>query len=141
MPGFKVGDAPAGTNRRIRDRAIWAVAFFAASVPPAIVGIGITNASSAQVNVATPIAFGLWTFGLLFALWAAVPTLRYWEVLPQATRSLCPHKCAGGGFQSAATERDPQLKIAILALTLPRQVSRTRPWPIAKHRKNMLKSA
>jgi hypothetical protein len=86
VPGFKVGDAPAGTNRRIRDRAIWAVAFFAASVPPAIVGIGITNASSAQVNVATPIAFGLWTFGLLFALWAAVPTLRYWEVLPQATR-------------------------------------------------------
>lgn len=88
MPGSRVGDAPVGTNRRIRNRAIWAVALFAASVPPALVGVGITNASSAQVNVATPIAFGLWAFGLLFALWAAVPTLRHWDVLPQATRWL-----------------------------------------------------
>ncbi len=88
MPGSKVGEAPVGTNQRIRNRAIWAVAFFAASVPPAVVGVGITNASIAQVNVATPIAFGLWTFGLLFALWAAVPTLRYWELLPQSTRWL-----------------------------------------------------
>ena len=31
---------PLGTNERIRNRAIWAVAFFAASVLPAIVGMG-----------------------------------------------------------------------------------------------------
>ncbi|MBS0549089.1 MAG: hypothetical protein JSR24_15140 [Proteobacteria bacterium] len=88
MPGFEVSEAPVGTNRRIRNRAIWAVALFAASVPPALVGIGITNATSTQVNVATPMAFGLWTVGLLFSLWAAVPTIRHWDVLPPATRWL-----------------------------------------------------
>ena len=79
--------APFGTSQRIRNRAIWAVAFFTASVPPVFVAIGIAEVTADQVNVAL-LAFGFWAIGLLFALWAAFPTLRYWEALPQTTRWL-----------------------------------------------------
>ena len=79
---------PFGTSRRIRNRAIWAVALFAAAVPPAFVGLGIAQATSDQVNVALPLATGFWAIGVLFALWAAFPTLRYWEGLPTQTRML-----------------------------------------------------
>ena len=58
---------PFGTSQRIRTRAIWATARFTAAVP---------------------LAIGFWLIGLLFALWAAFPTLRYWEGLPQTTRWL-----------------------------------------------------
>ena len=80
--------APLGTSQRIRNRAIWAVALFTASVPPAFVALGIAEVTADQVNVALPLAIGFWLFGLLCALWAAFPTLRYWEVLPPATRWL-----------------------------------------------------
>ena len=30
----------------------------------------------------------IWAIGLLFALWAAFPTLRYWEALPGTIRWL-----------------------------------------------------
>lgn len=83
-----MNEAPAGTSRRIRNRAIWAVALFASSFPPAIIGVGITNASTAQVNIASPFAFALWAFGMVFAVAAAVPTLRHWDLLPPATRWL-----------------------------------------------------
>lgn len=79
---------PFGTSQRIRSRAIWAVALFTASVPPAFVGLGIATATNDQVNVAVPLAFLFWALGLLFALWAAIPTLRYWEGLPNQTRWL-----------------------------------------------------
>jgi len=79
---------PFGTGRRIRTRAIWAVALFASSVPPAFIGLGIAQATSDQVNAALPLAFAFWAIGLLFALWAAFPTLRYWEGLPAQTRWL-----------------------------------------------------
>jgi len=79
---------PFGTSRRIRTRAIWAVALFAAAVPPAVVGLGIAQATDDQVNVAMPLAVGFWVIGLLFALWAAVPSLRYWDGLPAQTRWL-----------------------------------------------------
>jgi hypothetical protein len=79
---------PFGTSQRIRTRAIWAVALFAASVPPAFVGFGIAQATSDQANVATPLAFAFWAIGLLFALWAAFPTLRYWDGLPNQIRWL-----------------------------------------------------
>jgi hypothetical protein len=79
---------PFGTSRRIRNRAIWAVALFAAAVPPAFVGLGIAQATDDQVNVALPLAVGFWLIGLLFALWAAFPTLRYWDGLPPSTRWL-----------------------------------------------------
>lgn len=77
---------PLGTIERIRKRSIWAVALFATSVAPAIVGAGLLNASTNQVNIATPMAFGFWLLGVLFALWAAIPTLRYWDHLPSTIR-------------------------------------------------------
>ena len=83
-----MSDAPYGTSQKIRNRAIWSVALFAASVVPAIIGIGIINTTVDQANVATPFALGLWAIGALFALAAAVPTLRYWDLLPQQTRWL-----------------------------------------------------
>ena len=79
---------PLGTNERIRNRAIWAVAFFAASVLPAIVGMGGIAVQNEGVVIAMPIAFGLWAIGALIALFAAFPTLRYWEGLPIQTRLL-----------------------------------------------------
>ena len=79
---------PLGTSARIRNRAIWAVAFFAASVPPAFVGMGILDVQSEEIAVGMPIAFGLWAIGALFALAAAFSTLRYWEGLSLQTRLL-----------------------------------------------------
>src|ERR1700759_1137463 len=90
--GFESGGArpapPFGTSRRIRNRAIWAVALFAAAVPPAVVGLGIAQATDDQVNVATPLALAFWALGLCFSIWAAFPTLRYWEGLAIQTRWL-----------------------------------------------------
>lgn len=79
---------PFGTGQRIRTRAIWAVSLFTAAIPPAIVGLGIATATDDQVNVAMPLALFFWAMGFLFALWAAVPTLRYWDGLPSQTRWL-----------------------------------------------------
>lgn len=79
---------PIGTSQRIRNRAVWAVALFMASVPPAIVGLGIAAASEEQVNIAMPFALFFWALGVVFALWAAFPTLRYWEGLAPHTRWL-----------------------------------------------------
>ena len=50
--------------------------------------VGIINTTADQANIATPFAFGLWAFGALFATAAAVPTLRYWDVLASSTRWL-----------------------------------------------------
>jgi glutathione S-transferase len=79
---------PLGTSQRIRNRAIWAVAFFAASVPPAFVGAGMANVQSEELAVGMPIAFVLWAIGALIALAAAFSTLRYWEGLTLQTRLL-----------------------------------------------------
>lgn len=79
---------PVGTNRRIRRRAIWAVALFAASIVPTIVGLGVTMAASEDVNIAFVFALAFWLGGVVMALWAAFPTLRYWEGLPAPTRWL-----------------------------------------------------
>lgn len=84
-PGW---EPPPGTAQRIRNRAIWATALFAASLPPAIVGLGGANASEQQIGVAQPLALLFWLLGAVVALWAAFPTLRYWEALPAATRWL-----------------------------------------------------
>ena len=79
---------PFGTSQRIRNRAIWAVALFTAAVPPAFVASASPRSTDDQVNVALPLAFGFWLIGLLFALWAAFPTLRYWDGLPPRPRWL-----------------------------------------------------
>jgi len=85
-PGRSGGEPPFGTQQRIRVRASWAVALFAASVPPAIVGMGIIATGSDEANIAAPMAFGFFALGLLMALLAAHPTLRYWEGLPVSIR-------------------------------------------------------
>jgi len=82
------GEAPFGTSQKIRNRAAWAVALFASSVAPAIIGVGIINTTAMQANIATPFAFALWAVGALFAMAAAVPTLRYWDRLPAHMRWL-----------------------------------------------------
>jgi hypothetical protein len=79
---------PLGTSARIRNRAIWAVAFFAASVPPAFVGMGVVDVQSEEIAVGMPIAFVLWAIGALIALAAAFSTLRHWEGLSLQTRLL-----------------------------------------------------
>ena len=81
-------EPPFGTSRRIRNRAIWAVALFGASIAPAVIGLGVATATEDQINTAQPLALLFWAVGLLFALWAAVPTLRYWDGLPAQTRWL-----------------------------------------------------
>jgi hypothetical protein len=63
------------------------VAFFAASVLPATAGIGLIDIEGAA-RVAMPIASALWVIGALFALFAAVSTLHYWDSLPLQTRLL-----------------------------------------------------
>ena len=93
---------PFGTSQRIRNRAIWAVALFTASVPPAFVALGIAEVTHDQVNVALPLAVGFWLIGLLFALWAAFPTLRYWDGLPQTRRAgWAPCRCCRSRSSSA----------------------------------------
>jgi hypothetical protein len=87
-PGRPGLEPPVGTQQRIRVRAIWAVALFASAVPPAIVGLGIIATGSDEANVAMPMAFGFWAIGVVMALWAAFPTLRYWDGLPAQTRWL-----------------------------------------------------
>ena len=79
---------PPGTYQRVRNRSIWAVAVFAASVPPAAIGMGFASASSEQANVAIPLALLFWAIGVLLSLWAAFPTVRYWEHLPPQVRLL-----------------------------------------------------
>jgi hypothetical protein len=80
---------PLGTSQRISNRAIWAVAFFTASVLPAIVGMGgIADIHGEGVDIALPIALTLWAIGALIALAAAFPTLRYWEGLSTQTKLL-----------------------------------------------------
>lgn len=79
---------PLGTSQRIRNRAIWAVALFTAAVPPAFVALGVAEVALDKINIAFPLAMGFWLLGLVCALWAAIPTLRYWEALPPTTRWL-----------------------------------------------------
>ncbi|HYR68210.1 MAG TPA: hypothetical protein VEP47_18870 [Reyranella sp.] len=87
--GGRPGRAPPfGTSQRIRNRAIWAVALFAAAMPPAFVGLGDAARSTDLLEVALMLALAFWAIGLLFALWTAFPTLRYWEGLPVQTRWL-----------------------------------------------------
>jgi hypothetical protein len=79
---------PVGTIERIRTRAIWAVALFAASVPPAFVGLGSSGGNAELLDVALGLALSFWAIGLLCALWTAFPTLRYWDGLPVTVRWL-----------------------------------------------------
>jgi len=78
---------PEGTSQRIRHRAIWAVALFAASVIPTLLGLA-TSHESDSAGIALVFALVFWLSGVVMALWAAFPTLRYWEGLSSQTRWL-----------------------------------------------------
>lgn len=78
---------PEGTSQRIRHRSIWAVALFAASVIPTLLGFAISHAGDGT-SIALVFALAFWLSGVVMALWAAFPTLRYWEGLPSQTRWL-----------------------------------------------------
>lgn len=86
--GRPEGTPPVGTSRRIRHRAIWAVALFAASVIPTFAGLASGTRPDNDVNIAFVFALAFWLAGVLMALAAAFPTLRYWEGLPEQTRWL-----------------------------------------------------
>ena len=104
------GTPPYGTAQRIRTRAIWAVALFTASLPPALIGFGIATATADQTNLAMPLAFLFWATGLLFALWAAFPALRYWDGLPGQVR--CSRsRCSSASPWSAPCWFDPRISI------------------------------
>jgi hypothetical protein len=79
---------PPRTGERIRFRAVWAVLFLAVSVAPGIVSTGLIAGSDDWTGGAIAIFVGAASFGVLFALCAAFPTLRYWEVLPNLVRWL-----------------------------------------------------
>ena len=79
---------PPGTSQRIRSLTVWAVALFAAAVPPAFISTGVAFGSEAYARIALPIALSIWALGMLFALAAAFPTIRYWEALPSGVRWL-----------------------------------------------------
>ena len=64
------------------------MALFAASVPPAFVGLGIAQATDDQVNVAMPLAVGSGRSACCSPCGPPFPTLRYWEGLPAQTRWL-----------------------------------------------------
>lgn len=78
---------PEGTSQRIRHRAIWAVALFAASVIPTLLSLA-TSHEGDSVSTALIFALAFWLSGVAMALSAAFPTLRYWEGLPSQTRWL-----------------------------------------------------
>ncbi|MBL0897935.1 MAG: hypothetical protein IBJ17_04450 [Reyranella sp.] len=64
------------------------MAWFTAAVPPALVGLGIATGTDDPANLAIVLAVLFWGAGFLCAVWAAVPTLRHWDGLPNATRWL-----------------------------------------------------
>lgn len=64
-PAAPGGTPPFRISQRISNRAIWAVAFFAAAVPPALVGMGVASTRGEEIAVGMPIALALWVLGAL----------------------------------------------------------------------------
>ena len=79
---------PPRTGECIRFRAVWAVLFLAVSVAPGIAATGLVAGSEDWARGALAVFVGSLTCGVLFALWAAFPTVRYWEVMPLTVRWL-----------------------------------------------------
>ena len=73
--------------RRVRNVAIWSIAFFIASVPVALVtGIGTDSADTASVG--TVLAILCWLVGFVTCVWSFVLAFRHWDALPLGTRWL-----------------------------------------------------
>ena len=69
--------------RRVRNVAIWAIAFFGASVPVVLVSGGPGEGSGGNL-----LAMLCWLAGFAAALWAFVLAFRHWDELPLGTRWL-----------------------------------------------------
>jgi hypothetical protein len=67
---------PPRTGERIRFRAVWAVLFLAVSAAPGIVSTGLVEGNDDWAGGALAVFVASSAFGVLFALWAAFPTLR-----------------------------------------------------------------
>ena len=117
---------PFGTSQRIRNRAIWAVALFAAAVPPAIVGLGIAQATDDQVqrrHAASPSPSGRSAL-LLRAMgrlphpallgWPAIQT-RWLGALPLLSVSLFAERRPDRAFCSSDTLQLRSILIASIA--------------------------
>jgi hypothetical protein len=73
--------------RRVRNVAIWSIAFFVASVPVALVsGIGTDGAGEATVG--TALAVVCWLIGFATCIWSFALAFRHWDALPLGTRWL-----------------------------------------------------
>ena len=81
------GTLLSSTSRRIRTGVIWALVSFAIAVVP-IVYATIGMVGDRPIDTALGFAALFWAVGLLFALWAAIPTMRHWSELPPEVRSL-----------------------------------------------------
>jgi hypothetical protein len=73
--------------RRVRNVAIWSIALFVASVPVALVSsIGTDGAGEATVG--TALAILCWLIGFGTCIWSFGLAFRHWEALPLGTRWL-----------------------------------------------------
>lgn len=73
--------------RRVRNVAIWSIAFFVASVPVAIV-IGIGSDTAGEATAGTALATLCWLIGFAAGIWSFVLAFRHWDTLPLGTRWL-----------------------------------------------------
>jgi hypothetical protein len=73
--------------RRVRNVAIWSVAFFVASVPVALVS-GIGTDTAGEPSVGTALAILCWLVGFATCIWSFVLAFRHWDALPLGTRWL-----------------------------------------------------
>ena len=74
-------------GRRVRNVAIWSIAFFVASVPVALV-TGIGSDAAGETSAGTALAMLCWLVGFAAGVWAFVLAFRHWDALPLGTRWL-----------------------------------------------------
>ncbi len=83
LPGGTGAGLTVRLARRVRNVAIWAIAFFVASVPVALVSGGPGEGSGGNL-----LAMLCWLAGFAAAVWAFVLAFRHWDELPLGTRWL-----------------------------------------------------
>ena len=74
--------------KRARNVAVWAIAFFVAAVPVAIVGGGLERDAGGALGAGGVLAMLFWLLGVLAGGWSFVLGYRHWDDLPPGTRWL-----------------------------------------------------
>lgn len=77
----------ADAARRVRARAVWSLALFAAAFPATLIGAQAVDNPTVLAG-ATLLATVFWGSGAVFGIASAVGTLRKWDILPQTARWL-----------------------------------------------------